>query len=212
MMAETFDRHIKHINDTKTILADDGHVLRLKKNQFAIQRDDVLIEGEFVYRVAFRNEVDPEGQYIELATIQDREGKNVFWGKDSGSNINDAIGIYNTSEGYYSLKEITTGIGNTASGAFAGQGLTIQDGNTIYGYLAADGIFSTIDTTFSAFDAGSILSMMENSEGDIWMQPKLGVDVLVVLGEVETAAQALIHHSAVVLATQAELRLNGATE
>ena len=40
----------------------------------------------------------------------------------------------------------------------------------------------------------------------------LGVDVLVVLGEVETTAEALIHNPAVVLTAQAELRLDGATQ
>ena len=41
---------------------------------------------------------------------------------------------------------------------------------------------------------------------------RLGVDVFVVLGEVEATAEAFVHHPAVVLAAQAEFRLDGATQ
>ncbi len=40
----------------------------------------------------------------------------------------------------------------------------------------------------------------------------LRVDVLVILGEVEAAAQRLVHHAAVVLARQSQLRLHGRTQ
>ncbi len=44
------------------------------------------------------------------------------------------------------------------------------------------------------------------------MHERLRVDVLVVLHEVEAALEALVHHAAVVLARQAELRLGGGAE
>lgn len=171
-MSTIFNRHIKHINSTKEVLSSESDPLRLKKDQYAIQLDDTLKEGAAVWRVSFRNAVGAEGEYIELATIEDREGKNIFWGKNSGSNIDDSIGLYNTSEGYFSLKDVTIGIGNTAIGAFAGQGITIQSGNIVCGYLAADGIL-TIATgaTVGATQAGSPVALVEGIFNDVWYLP-----------------------------------------
>jgi len=173
-MAETFNRHIKHIRDSKSLLSDNGNPLNLKKDQYAIQRDDDLVEGSPVWRVAFRNSEGSYGDYIELATIQDRQGKNIFWGKDSGSNIIDTSGpdgLYNASLGYYAVRSITTGKYTSAIGAYAGDSITVQSGNTLLGTYSGDGIFSTVVTSRVLLNAGLALSIMEDLDGNVWIFP-----------------------------------------